>query len=91
MTEKMSLSIEATNREDVFRAFVWRTIEGGYRPVTLVYDIGEGSLADLNFWVTDNYSSVRYVRLADGTLDEPDCLTVFEAAEAAMVPCEVYT
>lgn len=86
MTEKLSLSIEATDREGVFRAIVWRTIEVGYRPVTLVYDIGEGSLADLNFWVVDEHSDVRYVRLADGTLDEPDCLTVFEAAEAAMQP-----
>jgi len=86
MTEKLSLSIEATEQSDIFRAIVWRTIEIGYRPVTVIYDIGEGSLADLNWWFDDNHRQVRYVRLADGTLDEPDCLTVWEAAEAARVP-----
>lgn len=85
---KLSFKLEYTDRPDTVRGIVFATTEHGYRPVTLVHDIGEGSLTDVNFWFADNYNHVRYVRLQDGTLDEPDCLTVFEAAEAAMEPRE---
>ncbi len=83
---KLSFSLEHTSQPSIVRGMVWNTLQTGYRPVTLVYDIGEGSLTDVLGWFTEHYSNVQYVRLKDGTLDEPDCLTVFEAAEAAMVP-----
>lgn len=81
---KLSFSLEATDREGVVRGFVWNTLEHGYRPVTVVHDIAEGDLISVNIWLVENYSQIQYVRLRDGTLEDPDCLTVFEAAEAAM-------
>lgn len=87
---KFSFSLENTDRENVFRGFVWKTMENvGYRPVTVVEDIAEGDLASINLWLVEFYPNVRYVRLKDGTLEEPDCLTVFEAAEAALEPVDI--
>lgn len=81
-----SFSLEATDRDNVYRGFVWKTGGNtGPRPVTVVYDIAEGDLATVNLWLWEFYPTVTKVRLADGTLDEPDCLTVFEAAEAAIL------
>lgn len=85
---KLSFKLEHTDRPDIYRGIVFNTLEHGYRPVTVIHDIGEGPLADINFWLTDTYPGVQFVRLSDGTLDEPDCLTVFEAAEASMEPAE---
>jgi hypothetical protein len=81
MQDTYSFSLEPVTGA-VYRAFVWRTMHQGYRPVTVVYDIAEGPLADLNLWLTHCDATVTHVRLPDGTLEEPDCLTVFEAAEA---------
>lgn len=83
---KLSFSMEHTNKPDVVRGLVFNTTDHGYRPITCIHDIAEGSDIDILHWFTDKYSHVRYVRLSDGTLDEPDCLTVYEAAEAAMAP-----
>lgn len=85
---KLSFSMEHTDRAGVVRGIVFNTTEHEYGDITCVHDIGEGSDTDILCWLTDNYSQVRYVRHRDGTLDEPDCLTVFEAAEAAMEPPE---
>lgn len=84
----LSFSMEHTDRPGILRGIVWKTLDHGYRPVTLVHDIMEGSDLDILHVLTDLYSSVTHVRLSDGTLDEPDCLTVYEAAEAAMEPRE---
>jgi hypothetical protein len=81
---KLSFKLEHTDKTDVYRGFVFYTTEHEYGDVTCVHDIAEGCLADLNHWLVDKYSDVRYVRLDNGDLDEPDCLTVFEAAEAAL-------
>jgi len=82
----MSFSMEYTERPGVVRGFIWKTTTHGYRPVTLIHDIAEGSDIDILHWFTEKYPAVGKVRLPDGTLEEPDCLTTFEAAEAAMVP-----
>jgi hypothetical protein len=81
---KLSFSLEHTNRAGIVRGLIWNTLEHGYRPVTVLHDVAEGTDVDVLDWFTENYPNVRYVRLHDGTLDEPDCLTVFEAAEAAL-------
>ena len=85
---KLSFSMEHTSRPDVVRGLVFNTTEHEHGDITCVHDIAEGADVDILGWLTDNYSQVRYVRHRDGTLDEPDCLTVFEAAEAAMEPRE---
>jgi hypothetical protein len=85
----LSLTLEHTSKPEQLRAIIMQTEQHGYRPITFVHDIAEGSSTDLMFWLTDNYNHVTHVRLSDGSLDEPDCLTVFEAAEAAMLPYEI--
>ena len=82
MQDTYSFSLEPV-ADDRYRGLVWRTMHTGYRPVTVLYDVAEGHLADLNLWLTHCDVTVTHLRQADGTLDEPDCLTVFEAAEAA--------
>lgn len=82
MTTTYSFSLEITDNPETYRGFVWKTMDHGYRPVTVVQDIGEGSLEGLSFWLATEHSYVTHVRHADGTESEPDCLTVFEAAEA---------
>lgn len=83
---KLSFSMEYTDRPGVVRGLVFNTTEHEYGDITNVHNIAEGADVDVLGWLTDNYPGIRYVRLSDGTLDEPDCLTVFEAAEAAMEP-----
>jgi hypothetical protein len=78
--------MEYTSKPGILRGIIWKTMTHGYRPVTLVHDIMEGTDLDILHVLTDLYQSVTHVRLSDGSLDEPDCLTVFEAAEAAMGP-----
>jgi hypothetical protein len=68
--------------DDVYRGYVWKTLSMVQRPVTLVVDIAEGTLADINLWLCEEYPFVTHVKHADGTLEEPDCLTVYEAAES---------
>jgi hypothetical protein len=82
----LSFSLEHTDRPDILRGIVWKTLTHGYRPVTLVHDIAEGICTDIMMWLADEHPAVTHVRMRDGTLDEPDCLTVYEAAEAAMEP-----
>lgn len=83
MKQTFSFSLEKlADADDVYRGFVWKTLDMVQRPVTLVVDIAEGTLADLNCWLHDEYSFVTHVKHANGTLEEPDCLTVWEAAEA---------
>lgn len=85
MTVKFSFSLEHTDRPGVVRGFVWKTGDNtGYRPVTVVHDIAEGDADSVRQWLVDFYSDVTLVRLSDGELEEPDCLTLWEAAEAAM-------
>ena len=83
---KLSFSLEHTGSEDALRGIVWKTMSHGYRPVTLVHDIAEGSSTDIMMWLGETHPAVTHVRMRDGTLEEPDCLTVYEAAEAAMEP-----
>lgn len=82
---KLSVSLEQTDREGVLRLFVFKTFEQGYRPVTVIHDIAEGDYATLCFWLQNFYPNVNTVKLSDGTFEDPDCLTIMEAAEAAMV------
>ena len=84
----LSFSLEHTDRPGILRGIIWRTMTHGYRPVTLVHDIAEGEHGDIMGWLHSQDPAVEHVRMRDGTLDEPDCLTVYEAAEAAMEPRE---
>lgn len=83
---KLSFSLEHTDRAGIVRGMIWNTLEHGYRPVTLLHDVAEGDEISVRDWLIDFYSEVNTVRLGDGTLEDPDCLTLWEAAEAAMVP-----
>lgn len=83
---KLSFKLEHTDKPDVVRGLVFNTTYPERRPVTLLYAAAEGSSTDVLHWFTDHFSNVALVRLPDGSVEEPDCLTVFEAAEAAMVP-----
>ena len=76
----LALSLEHTDRPLVKRALIWNDA-----PNRRLEDVAEADITTLNMWVTEFYPNITHVRMADGTLDEPDCLTVFEAAEAAMV------
>jgi len=82
---KLSLKLEHTDQPDVYRAFIFKTFKQGYRPVTVIEDIAEGDLAALLNWFTEFYRHVTLVRTADGVDEEPDCLTTWEAAEAAVI------
>ena len=84
----LSFSLEHTDRPGILRGIIWKTMTHGYRPVTLVHDIAEGDSNDVMDWLHSQDPAVEHVRMRDGTLDEPDCLTVYEAAEAAMEPPE---
>lgn len=83
---KLSFSMEHTSRPGVVRGLVFNTTEHEHGDITNVHNIAEGTVIGILNWLTDHYPGIRYVRQSDGTLDEPDCLTVYEAAEAAMVP-----
>lgn len=86
MKQTYSLSLEKLKDEhsdQIYRAFVWKTMHMAQRPVTVIHDIGEGDLSTLLGWFTEEHGYVTHVRMNDGTLEEPDCLTVWEAAEAA--------
>jgi hypothetical protein len=82
----LSFSMEHTGSQDPVRGIIWLTMTHGSRPVTLVHDIAEGDSTDIMSWLHTQDPAVTHVRMRDGTLDEPDCLTVYEAAEAAMLP-----
>jgi hypothetical protein len=82
---KLSVSLEQTDREGVLRLFVYNTVQGIPRDVTVVHDIAEGDWVALCYWLHDCYPNINTVKLSDGTFEDPDCLTVMEAAEAAMV------
>jgi len=85
MKQTFSVSLEKLedDSDQTYRAFVWKTMHMTQRPVTVIHDIGEGTLVDLLNWFTAEHGYVTHVRMVDGTLEEPDCLTVWEAAEAA--------
>ena len=78
----LSFSMEHTDRPGVVRGLVFNTTEHEYGNTTNVHDIPEGTNVDVLGWLTHHCPGIRYVRRCDGALDEPDCLTVFEAAEA---------
>lgn len=77
-----SLTLEHTDN-NAFRALVFQTLANGN---TTVADIAESSsLAELNEWVVEEHPDIIGVRIRN-SVDVPDCLTPFEAAEAAMAP-----
>jgi hypothetical protein len=86
MKHTYSVSLERLEHEhsdEIYRAYVWKTLHFTQRPVTVIHDCGEGTLVDLLGWFTEEHGYVTCVRMSDGTLEEPDCLSVWEAAEAA--------
>lgn len=70
--------------ENTLRGLVFRTMNHGYRPVTVLYDVAEGSYRELCEWLREAYPNLNTVMLADGTTQQADCLTLMEAAETAM-------
>lgn len=78
MKQTFSVSLEKLkdDSDQTYRAFVWKTMHMTQRPVTVIHDIGEGTLVDLLNWFTAEHGYVTHVRMVDGTLEEPDCLTV---------------
>lgn len=79
----LALSLEHTDRPLVKRVLIWNNA-----PNRRLEDVAEADITTLNMWVVEFYPNVRYVRMPDGSFEEPDCLTVFEAAEASMAPTE---
>lgn len=49
---------------------------------TYIDRLAEGGEHDLQIWFAEQ-DNVTHVRLPDGSDDEPDCLTVWEAMESA--------
>jgi hypothetical protein len=80
---KLSFQLERADNSNL-RGMVFNTLTHGYRPVTVIYDIAEGSYEDLTSWLAENYPDLNTVRLLDGTCEDADCLTLMEAAESAM-------
>lgn len=77
-----SLALEHTET-GTYRVLVFETFSNGQ---TAVADIAESeSLGELNFYIVEEHPDITAVRI-NGVNDVPDCLTPFEAAEAAMVP-----
>lgn len=69
--------------ESVIRAVVFRKYEDG---TVFIEDIAEGESLAVFGWFQENYGDrVTHVQLADGSFEEPDCLTTWEAAEAAIL------
>ena len=80
---KLSFQLERADNGNL-RGLVFNTMTHGYRPVTVVYDIAEGSYEELTEWLRVCYPNLNTVRLSDGSNEDADCLTVMEAAETAM-------
>lgn len=78
---KLSLTLEQVNNSTDFRAIVFETDENN---CTSVYDIGEGNLGTLRRWMRTEHPTCNAVRMRDGSIIEPDCITVTEAAETVM-------
>jgi hypothetical protein len=74
-----SISLEQFN--DGYRLLVFVKLGGN----TVVEDIAQSDeLVELAIYLAAEHPDARAVRI-NGVDDEPDCLTVFEAAEAAMI------
>ena len=81
----MKLSFRLENADnDNLRGIVFNTMTHGYRPVTVVYDIAEGSYEELTEWLRVCYPDLNTVRQANGSTKDADCLTLMEAAESAI-------
>lgn len=80
---QLSFKLEQASNNNL-RGIVLNTMTHGYRPVTVIHDIAEGSYADLCAWLGENYPNLSTVVLTDGSTEDADCLTLMEAAEAAM-------
>jgi hypothetical protein len=76
---KFSFGLEYASNGSL-RGTVFKTMNHGYRPVTVIHDIAEGSYIDLWDWLAENYPQLNTVRMPDGTFEEADCLTLMEAA-----------
>lgn len=80
---ELSFSLQRADNGKLY-GMVFNTVWELNRPRTYLQDIAEGTYQEINQWLRENYPNLNRLRLQDGSVEEPDCLTLMEAAEIAM-------